>query len=61
MPSAEQYRDYAKECLRSAFKAKTPEEANAFFDMARIWMQAASQGETQSSPIAAGSETPQLS
>jgi hypothetical protein len=57
MPTAEKYRDLAKECLRSAFKAKTSEEATAFFDMARTWMQAATQGERQSPPIVPGGGT----
>jgi hypothetical protein len=53
MTSPQEYRALAKECLRDAYAAQTPQEATAFYEMARTWLSAAAQGEIQSQPIAA--------
>jgi hypothetical protein len=41
--TAEQYRDFARECLTAAAKAKTEEEREAFLENARMYTQAALQ------------------
>ena len=40
MCTADEYRQFAEECLRWACDAKTDEERKTFFDMARAWTQA---------------------
>jgi hypothetical protein len=52
MPSAHHYREYAKLCLKSAYAAKTSEEASTFFDLARMSLAEAGQCELKSPPIA---------
>ena len=37
MKTAEEYRQYAEECIRWAGKAKTEEERKSFLDMAFAW------------------------
>jgi hypothetical protein len=41
MATGNEYREYAKECVRWAARAKTEDERNAFLDMARAWTLAA--------------------
>jgi hypothetical protein len=41
MATADEYRQFAEECLRWARGAKTDEQRKAFLDMARAWTQAA--------------------
>jgi hypothetical protein len=41
MTTADEYRDYAKECLRWADEAETDEQRQSFVDMARDWTLAA--------------------
>ena len=41
MTTAEEYRQYANECLRFADEAKTDDQRQAFLDMARDWTLAA--------------------
>lgn len=41
MPTSDEFRTYAQECLRWAREATTDKEREAFFDMARAWTQAA--------------------
>lgn len=53
MTTPQEYRALAKECLRDAYAAQTPQEATAFYEMARTWLNAAVQCEFQSQPIAA--------
>jgi hypothetical protein len=41
MTTADEYRDYAKECLQWAEEAETDDERQSFLDMARDWTLAA--------------------
>jgi hypothetical protein len=41
MKTADEYQQYAEECIRAASEAKTEEERKAFLDMARAWTEAA--------------------
>jgi hypothetical protein len=41
MATADEYRQYAKECLQWADEAKTDDERRSFLDMARDWTLAA--------------------
>ena len=41
MTTADEYRQFAEECLRWAGTAKTEEEKKAFLDMAETWTKAA--------------------
>jgi hypothetical protein len=41
MTTADEYRQFAEECLRWADKAKTAKEKKAFLDMAQTWIKAA--------------------
>jgi hypothetical protein len=42
MPSeAKKYEDYARECVRLAGHADTPEARDQLLDLARVWMDAA--------------------
>jgi hypothetical protein len=40
MTTANEYRQFAEECLRWAQAAKTQNERKAFLDMAEIWVKA---------------------
>jgi hypothetical protein len=44
MTSSKDYREFAFECMRSAEKAEDEQTRKALFDMARLWMQAALEG-----------------
>lgn len=54
MPTPDEFRRYADECLHSAREAKSEAERKAFLDMARTWTQAAGRVEPtfESPPIA---------
>jgi hypothetical protein len=41
MTTADEFREYAKECLRWADEAETDEQRQSFLDMARDWTLAA--------------------
>jgi hypothetical protein len=41
MTTANEFRDYAKECLRWADQAETDDQRQSFLDMARDWTLAA--------------------
>jgi hypothetical protein len=41
MSEAEKYLEYARECVRLADHADTPETRDKLFDVARVWMDAA--------------------
>ena len=41
MSEAKKYRGYARECVRLAGHAETPELRDKVIDLARIWMDAA--------------------
>jgi hypothetical protein len=41
MTTADEYRDYAKECLQWADEAETDDQRQSFLDMARDWTLAA--------------------
>jgi hypothetical protein len=41
MTTADEYREYAKECLHWADEAETDEQRQSFLDMARDWTLAA--------------------
>jgi hypothetical protein len=41
MPKAEEYRQYARECLETAANATTEHQRRQFLDMARAWTLAA--------------------
>jgi len=43
MTTHDEYRQYAKECLRWAAAAKTEDQRKAFLEMARAWTLAATQ------------------
>jgi hypothetical protein len=43
MTTDEEYRSYARECIRWAGEAKTEFERNAFLDMACAWAMAATE------------------
>jgi hypothetical protein len=43
MSTANEYRQFAEECLRAARSATTEQEKKAFLDMAQLWIQAAAQ------------------
>jgi hypothetical protein len=42
MTTAQEYRQYAEECLRWARTAKSDAERTQFLEMANVWVQAAS-------------------
>jgi hypothetical protein len=46
MASSIQYRQYMKECLRSAAKASSPEERKSLLQLAQTWHEAATNLET---------------
>jgi hypothetical protein len=56
MSTAEEFREYAKECLLSADEAETDDQRQSFLDMARDWTLAALRVEGLMSP--AQSEQP---
>jgi hypothetical protein len=41
LSEAKKYRDYARECVRLAGRAETPELRDKLIDFARVWMDAA--------------------
>jgi hypothetical protein len=41
MPTAQEYRQYAEECMQSARKATSEEVRKQFLDLARLWTTAA--------------------
>jgi hypothetical protein len=45
MPTPDEFRQYADECLHSARDATSEAERKAFLDMARTWTQAAIRGQ----------------
>jgi hypothetical protein len=54
MAAADDYHQYARECLESAARAKTEIERWQFLNMARAWTEAALQlGGTAKPPVAA--------
>jgi hypothetical protein len=50
MPTAEEYRQYARECIVSASTAVSETERRAFMDMSRKWTHAAMQIEADNKP-----------
>ena len=69
MPSVEEYRQYADECLGWAKQAKTDSERDLFIEMAEDWLRAATLlgasgtpralSEPDATPLAAVLPTPQ--
>jgi hypothetical protein len=69
MPSVEEYRQYAEECLGWAKQAKTDFERDLFLKMAEDWLRAATLlgapaaplafSESDATPLAAVLSTPQ--
>jgi hypothetical protein len=51
MATADEYRQFAEECLRWARDAKPDEERKAFLDMARAWTQAAAKTNGEAATI----------
>jgi hypothetical protein len=43
--SAQQYREFARECLRWAEESTSEEDRRQYIDMAKAWMQAAAESE----------------
>jgi len=41
LSEAKKYHDYARECVRLAGRAQTPELRDKLIDLARVWMDAA--------------------
>jgi hypothetical protein len=41
MREAVKYRDYARECLRQAEQAESPERREKLIELARVWTEAA--------------------
>ena len=41
LSEAKKYHDYARECVRLAGRAETPELRDKLIDLARVWMDAA--------------------
>jgi hypothetical protein len=58
MKTAEEYRQYAEECIRWAGKAKTEEERKSFLDMAFAWTAAALRIEGLIEPVGADPSKP---
>jgi hypothetical protein len=51
LSEAKRYHGYARECVRLAGAAETPELRDRLIDLARIWMDAAmTEEETEKSP-----------
>jgi hypothetical protein len=42
MSTVDEYRKYARDCLRWAYRARTEEQRKQFLSLAREWQQAAS-------------------
>jgi hypothetical protein len=59
--SAEEYRDYAEECMGWAKTARSHKERVTFLEMAKTWLQAAVLAERTNSPSANGATPPPLS
>jgi hypothetical protein len=47
--SAKDFQEYARECLASAARARSPSEREVFLQLAQTWMQAARLDEVQHS------------
>jgi hypothetical protein len=53
-PAAEEFREFAQECLRSASETKSERHRQVLLDMARSWIQAALEVERNLGLIAEG-------
>jgi hypothetical protein len=51
---AEEYRLYARECLRWACETDNEEDRQALLEMAKVWTQLAMHGHEQKVPLRAG-------
>jgi hypothetical protein len=59
LSEAKKYHDYARECVRLAVRAETPELRDKLIDLARVWMDAAlTEEETQERTTRPSSLTP---
>jgi hypothetical protein len=56
MPKAEEYHQYARECLETAAKATTEHQRRQYLDMARAWTLAARRLEPVGSAIQTGQD-----
>lgn len=50
MSTAREYREYADECFGWAKTAKSDQEREIFLEMARTWLEAATQAEAKQAP-----------
>jgi hypothetical protein len=60
MTTADEYQQYAEECVRAASEAETEKERKAFLDMARAWTQAALRIEGVLVPIEQNKPEPKI-